>query len=481
MDYEELPVLNEPNGDPGTNPNNLNNLIKYVPTLDDDVKSTLRDLNQPITNYGEGKPERRERLINIILKTPDIRRKFIIDHNIPLDDTELGQEISGYADDDQDDNDDDQDDDDEEFYTPGPEELITIRSEIADFSLLKAKQRVNEQEIFFQSFNEPENLINRRNKINNLKNFQLFISQIVSDRCTSILRFSKNLKNSNLIAAGSWNGQTYIMNQERLNCKYILVDGHEEKIGGVDWNPTESTHIATSGNEGNIAIFDINTPEESQAESDDPIEINPSLILKGHTNRVTRLDHHPCGKYLASASFDTTWRYWDLTKGKELFFQEGHSKEVFTVCHHPDGSLISSGGLDAITRIWDLRIGRSIAVFQDHIKGIYSMDWRSNGYNLITGSGDNSIKIWDLRKSENSICTIGGHKKLVSDIKISKDDKFFISSGYDGLVNIYSCDNWLKLKTFTNNEKQMTCDISLNDDTIISGGWDRSLKLYTIN
>ncbi|OUM55106.1 hypothetical protein BVG19_g4588 [[Candida] boidinii] len=481
MEYDELPVVNEPMGDTGANPNNLNKLIKYVPTLDDDVKSTLRNYDQPITIYGEDKPARRERLINLILTNAEIRRKFIIDRSIPLDDTEFDREmsVSGYADED---DEDEGDDDDEEFYTPGPEELIPIRSEIADFSLAKAKKRINEQQMFFQNFNETENLINRRNKIKSLQNFQLFISQIVSDRCTSILRFSKHSENSNLIAAGSWNGQTYIMNQEKLNCKYILVNGHEEKIGGVDWNPTEPTRIATSGNEGNIALFDINNTEHgADSESEDPIEINPSLIMKGHTNRVTRLDHHPCGKYLASASFDTTWRYWDLTTAKELFFQEGHSKEVFTIRHHPDGSLIASGGLDAITRIWDIRIGKSIAVFQDHIKGVYAMDWRSNGHNLITGSGDNSIKVWDLRKSENSICTIGGHKKLVSDIKISTDDKFFVSSGYDGLVNIYSCDNWLKLKSFTNNEKQMTCDVSLNDNTIISGGWDRSLKLYTIN
>ena len=70
---------------------------------------------------------------------------------------------------------------------------------------------------------------------------------------------------------------------------------------------------------------------------------SPLSVLEGHEERVCRVAFHPSGRYVASASFDTSWRLWDAEKGKELLLQEGHSKEVYTIEFQGDGSLIGSG------------------------------------------------------------------------------------------------------------------------------------------
>jgi U4/U6 small nuclear ribonucleoprotein PRP4 len=69
----------------------------------------------------------------------------------------------------------------------------------------------------------------------------------------------------------------------------------------------------------------------------------PLSILRGHADRVCRLAFHPSGLYVASASFDTTWRLWDVTTSKELLLQEGHSKEVYGIDFQDDGALVASG------------------------------------------------------------------------------------------------------------------------------------------
>jgi U4/U6 small nuclear ribonucleoprotein PRP4 len=69
----------------------------------------------------------------------------------------------------------------------------------------------------------------------------------------------------------------------------------------------------------------------------------PLSVLKGHQDRVCRVAFHPSGDYIASASFDTTWRLWDVNTAKELLLQEGHSKEVYSVEFQNDGSLVASG------------------------------------------------------------------------------------------------------------------------------------------
>ena len=69
---------------------------------------------------------------------------------------------------------------------------------------------------------------------------------------------------------------------------------------------------------------------------------------QGHTLRLGRLAFHPMGQHLATASYDETWRLWDVETGQSLVEQEGHSRSVYTVGFHRDGSLAASGGLDAI-------------------------------------------------------------------------------------------------------------------------------------
>lgn len=73
------------------------------------------------------------------------------------------------------------------------------------------------------------------------------------------------------------------------------------------------------------------------------ISESPLAVMKGHQDRVCRVAFHPSGDYVASASFDTTWRLWDVNTSKELLLQEGHSKEVYSVEFQDDGALVASG------------------------------------------------------------------------------------------------------------------------------------------
>ena len=70
--------------------------------------------------------------------------------------------------------------------------------------------------------------------------------------------------------------------------------------------------------------------------------------MQGHTERLGRVAFHPMGRHIGTASFDETWRLWDVETSSCLVEQEGHSRAVYTVAFHPDGSLAASGGLDAV-------------------------------------------------------------------------------------------------------------------------------------
>lgn len=478
MEIDALPVTNDPR-------NAANSHIdpRNVPTNDPDVRLELRRLGEPVTCFGEGKPERRARLIRVLEAQPHTNFGFAYVQN-------ENEDLEAILED---------EDDEEDFYTPGTEALLEARKALLLFSLERAQKRTEKQRTASKAQNFFRTLKHRRNINLDLAKTELFGTQIVSGntRTLSAVRFNGS---GSKVAAGSWDGSVYVLNSVDLStAKVLLLGHHTEKVSALDWDVFGLERLVTGGNEGNINVWDTSEPAEKMA---------PVISLPGaHSARITKTLFHPNGRFLASTSFDQTWKLWDLQRPeKELLEQEGHSKEVFSASFHPDGGLLATGGLDAIGWLWDLRSGRSIATLQSHIKGIYSMDWSDNGYHVATASGDCSVKIWDIRRlnsPDKELFSIPAHTKLVSEVRffhkrgstslerpvtddndegpetLSANGTFLATAGYDGVVNLWSADNFVRVKCLQGHgDKVMSCDISGDGSTVVSCGWDRSVKVW---
>ena len=446
-----------------------------VPTDDGRVRSRLREMGEPITLFGEGPGDRRDRLRELLTTRAE------------LDAGEDGEGDIQMQDESQDGA---QGEQDEEFYTEGIPELLEARKAIARYSLPMARDRIANQKL--ESTIPLRTHIKHRKAIKErLANFELFGTQIAGDRPVSITRFSPN---GDLIAAGNWSGGIKLLDVPNLNEKRTLR-GHTDRVGGISWYPgatlpdstvsEEAVNLASSGGEGNIHLWNL--------KQDTPIS-----TLSGHTARVCRVEFHPSGQYLASASYDTTWRLWDVATTTELLLQEGHSREVFALSFNTDGSLLASAGLDSIGRIWDLRTGRTVMILDGHIKDIYALDWSYDGHRVLSGAADGWVKCWDVRMVRQN-GQVGAHKGNVTDIRWfkgedcmfapQKDDRgdvqpkssgtFFVSSGFDKNVNIFSADDWALAKTLSGHSGNvLSCDVSRSGRWIASSGHDRTVKLW---
>jgi U4/U6 small nuclear ribonucleoprotein PRP4 len=198
--------------------------------------------------------------------------------------------------------------------------------------------------------------------------------------------------------------------------------------------------------------------------------------------RVARLAFHPSGKFIGTASFDTTWRLWDVETQKEVLLQEGHSREVFTIGFQNDGALVASAGLDSVGRIWDLRTGRSIMVLRSHIKPILALDWSPNGYQLATGGEDNTIRVWDIRAAK-CFYTIPAHKSTVTQIRYWTTSDAFESSAYDNWTldtpaNEMNVDKNYDSADVFENGGMMRRHI-LDGSFIVSSSYDGTCKLWS--
>ncbi|KAI9681206.1 MAG: hypothetical protein M1817_002488 [Caeruleum heppii] len=450
-----------------------------VPTDDGRVRARLREMGEPMTLFGEGPGDRRDRLRELL--TTEAEQEMGLDGE---GDIAMG---------DQHDVDPAQTDQEEEFYTEGIKELLQARQEIARFSLPRAKTRVAYQKL--EAGIPPRTHIKHRKAIKDrLQGFELYGSQIAGDRPVSIARFSPN---GETIAAGNWGGGLKLLDVPNLEEKQVLR-GHTDRIGGVSWFPgstlpgssvsDESVNLASSGGEGNIHLWSLK-------------QDTPLSTLSGHTGRVCRIEFHPSGRYLASASYDTTWRLWDVQSTTELLLQEGHSREVYALSFNTDGSLLASAGLDSVGRIWDLRTGRTVMILDGHIREIYALDWSVDGHRVLSGSGDGWVKCWDVRMVRG-VGGVGAHRGVVSDLRWFKggdgpaeqemperDEKgeirpkksgtFVVTSGFDKNVNIFSADDWGLAKSLSGHSGNvLSVDVSRDGKWIGSSGHDRTVKLW---
>ncbi|KFY20293.1 hypothetical protein V493_07702, partial [Pseudogymnoascus sp. VKM F-4281 (FW-2241)] len=97
-----------------------------VPTSDAAVRAALRAISEPITLYGEGPGDRRDRL-----------RELLAEREVEGEEDEDTAMMEADADADA----------EEEFYTAGSDGLLEARREIARFSLPRAKARVESQKL----------------------------------------------------------------------------------------------------------------------------------------------------------------------------------------------------------------------------------------------------------------------------------------------------------------------------------------------
>lgn len=447
------------------------NLI--VPTADRDVRLRLRALKEPVTLFGEGPADRRDRLRALLADAAEAGGESVDD--VLMDEAEPPA------------------DDQDEFYTQGTHALLDARRDMAAYSLPRAKHRIAYQR---QEATIPlKTHVDHRNAVKaTLTGFDLYGSQ-TADRPVSIVRASPN---GQYVAYGTWGGKVALLEIPSLELKKAYRGAHTERTTGIDWLPgatlpgtttsSASLNLASGGAGGKVQLWSLDDDK-------------PLRTLDGHTDRVCRLAFHPSGRYLASASDDCTWRLWNVETGHELLAQEGHSKEVYTVAFNQDGSLVASAGLDSIGRVWDLRTGRVIYMLESHIKPVYGLDWGVDGHRLLSASGDGFIKCWDVRamRETNSIAAnTGGVTDLrwyqgsdgpASGLPLQRDadgdlapkhaSTFVVSAGFDKNVHLFSADDWAHCKTLHGHAGPVfSADVTRDAKWIVSGGKDRTVKLW---
>jgi WD40 repeat protein len=113
---------------------------------------------------------------------------------------------------------------------------------------------------------------------------------------------------------------------------------------------------------------------------------------------ILHLAAHPTRPVLAASTGSNTIVLWDLTSGEPLPSEFAHAAEINDLKFSADGRFLVSASDDSTAALWDLESGQRIRAFE-HDSRVNEILVLSD-HEIVTGCEDGSVNVWDLNQED---------------------------------------------------------------------------------
>ncbi|KAL2895107.1 WD40 repeat-containing protein HOS15 [Bienertia sinuspersici] len=177
------------------------------------------------------------------------------------------------------------------------------------------------------------------------------------------------------------------------SCRVIVIHslGFTGEVNAIKWDPA-GTLLASCSDDCTAKVWSM---EQDICVHD----------LRGHEKEIYTIKWSPTGPgstnpnqkaILASASFDSTIKLWDVELGSLLCSLNGHRDPVYAVAFSPDGEYLASGSLDRCVNIWSVKEGKIVKTYTGN-GGVFEVCWNREGDKIAACFANNVVCVLDVR------------------------------------------------------------------------------------
>lgn len=117
--------------------------------------------------------------------------------------------------------------------------------------------------------------------------------------------------------------------------------------------------------------------------------------MEAHTGAIYGLACDTCNRLVASAGLDAVVRVWNFPK-RTLRGEISTQSPVHTIAHHPSTELLAAACDDLVIRVFDIEALRLVRRFSGHSDRVTDIQLSSDCRWLLSSSMDNTVRVWDV-------------------------------------------------------------------------------------
>lgn len=273
------------------------------------------------------------------------------------------------------------------------------------------------------------------------------------------------------IASGSSSGDRSVVFRDLSTARpnNRVINPHTSIIKSLDLSP-DGKHLVSSAVE-RIVIWDRATNR-------------PLSTISDHVGSVYCVAVSPNGQKMASAGKDKTVCIWSMPDGR-LEKKIKLDDRVQCVAFHPSGRFLAAAGNDNVIRMWSLSDYSLAATLNAHKSTINSIGFSADGRHLVSGGDDRSVKVWNTQSKDlvDSLhgSNIGdGHKSWIPKVGFSSDGRWLASADATGYVIIRDSNTRRQRFKLFHEGGVRSFAFMPDDETIATAGWNRELRIWSL-
>jgi len=225
--------------------------------------------------------------------------------------------------------------------------------------------------------------------------------------------------------------------------RVVDLDGHAERditVGKAD----QQVHMVTPSSDPARFAFATDETGEENAEAKTIVVWNTDTgkseaVLNGHGRSVLSLAFDPAAPILASASYDTTARLWDLTRPGQYKELVGHGGSVTSIAFSPDGKWVATAARDGFVRVFDVGTAAQIATLfaatgSDYVEAV---SFAPAG-DLLIASGQGGTILWQAGNWAAVLHLDGHDDEWVQSAAVDPTGTWLLTTSQDPYIRVWN-------------------------------------------